>query len=163
KYQQTVLPLRNGILRALLEGAGATGMNLFTLVVSDRIGYFYFTGPLPAGWRKRDDMAFIGKELCFAARPDKSCPEGQAIAAMVEAAERELKKYPDFLSWLCEQLGIMRFTSLFNSGIWWAPAFSRDGLCVVFKADVLCGEINVRVPDECQEIKYSEYVALTEE
>lgn len=163
KYQQTVLPLRNGIFWTLLEGTGATGLRFLTPVVSDRISDFYFTGPLPVGWSKRDDMAFIGTELCFAARPDKSCPEGQAIAAMVKAAERELKKYPDFLVWLCEQLGIMRLPSLFDNSTWWTPSFSRDGLCVVFKANALCGEINVRVPDEFQEIKHSEYVALMEE
>lgn len=74
----------------------------------DVISEFYFSGSLPAGWRKRDDVAFIGGGPCFIARPDESCPEGPAIAAMVEAAERELRKRPDFLVWLCEKLGVMR-------------------------------------------------------
>ena len=162
EYQRDVLPLRATVFLTLLKDTGAAGLRLKPFAM-DVISEFYFSGTLPAGWRKRDDVAFIGDGPCFIARPDESCPEGRAIAAMVEAAERELKKYPDFLVWLCEQLGIMRLPSLFNFGTWWTPAFSRDGLCVVFEVGALCGEINGWVPEECQEIKHSEYVALTEE
>ncbi|MEF9839203.1 hypothetical protein RBH58_29070, partial [Escherichia coli] len=91
KYQQTVLPLRNGILRALLKNTGAAGLRLKPFAM-DVISEFYFAGALPAGWRKRDDVAFIGDGQCFIARPDESYPEGPAIAAMIEAAERELRK-----------------------------------------------------------------------
>ncbi|HIF3720679.1 TPA: hypothetical protein ACX0KR_000743, partial [Escherichia coli] len=91
EYQRDVLPLRNSILRALLKNTGATGLRLKPFAM-DVISEFYFSGSLPAGWRKRDDVAFIGGGPCFIARPDESCPEGPAIAAMVEAAERELRK-----------------------------------------------------------------------
>ncbi|EEU2875418.1 TPA: hypothetical protein ACWXKM_005466, partial [Escherichia coli] len=91
------------------------------------------------------------------------CPEGPAIAAMVEAAERDLRKHPDFLVWLCEKLGVMRIPSMFNTDSWWTPSFSRDALCVVFKVGAYGREINGCIPEECQEIKHSEYVALTEE
>ncbi|EMS3422999.1 hypothetical protein WJT12_005387, partial [Escherichia coli] len=103
EYQRDVLPLRNSILRALLKNTGAAGLRLKPFAM-DVISEFYFSGSLPAGWRKRDDVAFIGGGPCFIARPDESCPEGPAIAAMVEAAERELRKRPDFLVWLCEKL-----------------------------------------------------------
>ncbi|HBA7001196.1 TPA: hypothetical protein J1184_004968 [Escherichia coli] len=163
EYQRDVLPPRNGIFRTLLEGTGATGMIFFTPVVSDRIGDFYFTGPLPKGWSRRYDMAFIGTELCSAARPDESCPEGRAIAAMVETAERELGKHPDFLVWLCEKLGVMRVPTTLNIDSWCIPSFSRDALCVVFKVVTYGKRINGAITEECQEIKHSEYVALTEE
>ncbi|EFG4623818.1 hypothetical protein WG854_005451, partial [Escherichia coli] len=107
----------------------------------DVISEFYFSGSLPAGWRKRDDVAFIGGGPCFIARPDESCPEGPAIAAMVEAAERELRKRPDFLVWLCEKLGVMRIPSMFNTDSWWTPSLSRDALCVVFKVGAYGREI----------------------
>lgn len=162
KYQQTVLPLRNGILRALLKNTGAAGLRLKPFAM-DVISEFYFAGVLPAGWRKRDDVAFIGSGQCFIARPDESCPEGPAIAAMIEAAERELRKRPDFLVWLCEKLGVMRMPSMFNTDSWWTPSLSRDALCVVFKVGAYGGEIKGCIPEECQEIKHSEYVALTEE
>lgn len=163
EYQRDVLPFRNGIFRTLLEGTGATGMIFFTPGVSDRIGDFYFTGPLPEGWSRRYNMAFIGTELCSAASPDKSRPEGQAIAAMVEAAERELRKHPDFLVWLCEKLGVMRVPTTLGVESWCIPSFSHDDLCVVFKVVSYSKGINGCIPEECQEIKHSEYVALMEE
>ncbi|EEG9024279.1 hypothetical protein ACGRO5_001060 [Escherichia coli] len=162
KYQQTVLPLRNSILRALLKNTGAAGLRLKPFAM-DVISEFYFSGALPAGWRKRDDVAFIGDGPCFIARPDESCPEGPAIAAMIETAERELRKRPDFLVWLCEKLGVMRIPSMFNTDSWWTPSLSRDALCVVFKVGAYDREIKGCIPEECQEIKHSEYVALTEE
>ncbi len=59
EYQRDVLPLRNSILRALLKNTGAAGLRLKPFAM-DVISEFYFSGSLPAGWRKRDDVAFIG-------------------------------------------------------------------------------------------------------
>lgn len=60
---------------------------------------------------------------------------------MIETAERELRKRPDFLVWLCEKLGVMRIPSMFNTDSWWTPSLSRDALCVVFKVGAYGREI----------------------
>ncbi|HFP1640133.1 TPA: hypothetical protein ACHKP5_005298, partial [Escherichia coli] len=60
-------------------------------------------------------------------------------------------------------LGVMRIPSMFNTDSWWTPSLSRDALCVVFKVGTYGREIKGGIPEECQEIKHSEYVALTEE
>lgn len=154
---------RDEIILSLQQSLKASGVLLSGSVRFESVEHVWFNHLPPAGWVGGSEMLFTGDIQLFTAMPDITTPAGREYAAVIRDCEKQLGKYPVFSGWLCCVLGVDAAPDLFDLKSAWEMCHTRDGFGILFRVSLLGGAIKGSVPAECQRIKHSEFVALTEE
>ncbi len=163
RWLKDVSVKRDKIICSLQRAFGADGVSLVSNRGYERVECIWMNQLAPELWRGKSDGLFIGGFLFYGVVPDITTPEGRNNATLIQEHEEQLRKYPTFPVWLCNELGVDVVPNMFDLKSVWTMHHSRDGFGILFEVCLLDGEVKGPVPAECQRIKHSEFVALTEE
>ncbi|HDQ0507116.1 TPA: hypothetical protein P7S15_004154 [Escherichia coli] len=163
RWLKDVSVKRGEIIALLQQSVKASGVSLSGDKGPERVTRVWFNRLPPEGWATESKTLFIGDIQLWAAMPDMTIPAGREYGKRIRDCENQLEKYPDFPVWLCNELNVATDVDLFDLKSVWKMHHSRDGFSILFAVYLLAGEVKGPVPAECQRIKHSEFVALTEE
>ncbi|EMS0086990.1 hypothetical protein WKN32_005095 [Escherichia coli] len=163
RWLKDVSVKRGEVIALLQQSVNATAVSLSGDKGPERVTRVWFNRLPPEGWEAKSKTLFIGDIQLWGAMPDMTIPAGREYGKLIRDCENQLKKHPDFPGWLCNELNVDAEVDLFDIKSVWEMHHGRDGFGILFKVRLLGGEVKGPVPAECQRIKHSEFVALTEE
>ncbi|HFI6318358.1 TPA: hypothetical protein ACGRWD_004128 [Escherichia coli] len=163
RWLKDVSVKRGEIIASLQQSVKASGVSLSGDKGPERVTRVWFNRLPPEGWVTESKTLFIGDIQLWAAMPDMTIPAGREYGKRIRDCENQLEKYPDFPGWLCNELGVDVIPNMWDFKSLWEMHHTRDGFGILFEVRLLDGEVKGPVPAECQRIKHSEFVALTEE
>ncbi|EFH9335067.1 hypothetical protein K4I22_003423 [Escherichia coli] len=163
RWLKDVSVKRDEIILSLQKSLKATGVSLSGSVRFESVKHVWFNLLPVTGWVAGSKVLFVGDIQLWDAMPDITTPAGREYAALIREHEEQLRKYPDFSWWLCRALGVDAVPDLFDFKSVWDMRHTRDGFGILFKVILVNGVVVGNIPAECQRIKHSEFVALTEE
>lgn len=163
RWQKDVSVKRDEIIFSLQRAFGAAGVSLVSNGGYERVECIWMNQFAPELWRDKSDGLFIDGCQFYGFVPDITTPGGRNNAALIQEHEEQLRKYPAFPVWLCNELGVDVVPNMFDLKSLWSVHYTRDGFGILFEVRLLNGEVVGHTPAECQRIKHSEFIALTEE
>ena len=163
RWLKDVSVKRGEIIESLQQSVKAIGVSLSGDKGPERVTHVWFSYLPPEGWEIKSRTLFIGDIQLWGAMPDMTMPAGREYGKLIRDCENQLEKHPDFQRWLCNELNVATDVDLFDIRSVWKMHHSRDGFSILFAVYLLAGEVKGPVPAECQRIKHSEFVALTED
>lgn len=163
RWLKDVSVKRGEIIESLQQSVKAIGVSLSGDKGPERVTHVWFSYLPPEGWEIKSRTLFIGDIQLWGAMPDMTIPAGREYGKLIRECEELLWKYPVFPVWLCNELGVDVVPDIFDLKSPWSMRHTRDGFGLLFEVRLLNGEVVGHIPAECQRIKHSEFVALTEE
>ncbi|HAK5377080.1 TPA: hypothetical protein H1V70_004500 [Salmonella enterica] len=164
RWWKDIYQVRGELIHSLQRELGAAGISLVSGLKAAQVESVWFGVKPPRFWIVKSSHLYIDGVRVREATPDITTIEGKERKALIGGYEEQLTKYPEFSVWLCNELNIDFTLNFFHPRSVWEMSRSRDGFSIVFKVHVFSdGEVHGHIPDECQRIKHSEFVALTEE
>ena len=164
RWEKDIYPVRVKLVRSLQRELGAAGISLVSGLKVARVESVWFGMQPPGFWKVKSSNLFVDGYQFWEVMPDVTTVRGQKREKLIAGYEEQLTNYPEFSVWLCNELNIDFTLNIFDIRSVWEMSWSRDRFSILFKVQVFSdGEVHGHIPDECQRIKHSEFIALTEE